>query len=123
MFLGTVAGEALTMHAYNIHLCILAIFWIISFQFPCQLSYHVNTKYLNLEMIKSCYLKLVSELALALIINRNCNESNLNELLSFQNLALFIIRLLSLEPHFALLGDKQRFGSGGLITIIYIHYS
>ena len=111
------------MHTYDMYLCITAIFWIISSQFPCYLSYLVNPEYLNLEMIKSCYLKLVSELALAQIVNRNCKESNLNELLSFQNLALFIIRLLSLELHFALLGDKQRFGSGGLITLIYMHFS
>ena len=70
MFLGTVAGEALTMHAYDIPFCIMAIFWIISFQFLCQLSYLVNPEQLNLEMIKTCYLKLVSKLAFALIVNR-----------------------------------------------------
>ena len=61
MFLGTVVGEALTLHAYNIYLCIMAIFWIISSQFPCHLSYLANPEQLNLEMIKTCYLKLISK--------------------------------------------------------------
>ena len=70
MFLGTVAGEALILHAYDIYLCIMAIFWIISSQFPCYLSYLVNPEQLNLEIIKSFYLKLISKLAFALIVDR-----------------------------------------------------